>query len=406
MSLRLRLNLLVAGMNLFFLLALAWVLLDNQREAIEEEIEAVHRVTAQMLGTTAQTSQFFGPVPTVMAGFVESLGRVRANEIRLYDASGQIRYTSPASTYKAGRRAPDWFETLMRPKLDATVLSLPGTRIEILPDASRAILDAWDAMTRIMLLGLIFIAALHVALLHLLRHLLQPTEADARRLIATTQALDENREVTRLIQGGIEAERKRLARELHDELGQSVTAIRLIATTVARSGSRMSPTQGVAKIDEIAASLYDGMHRIVRELRPAVLEQPDLPAALQDLAREWRTRHPEVQIELQLHGDLGDLGEAVTLAIFRAVQESLTNVLKHAAAEHVWVQVSRAGELLEVSVVDDGKGTSVPGFARSGHGLMGMRERILALGGVLESGVAQEGGFRVSIRLHLSGEYS
>ncbi|MBI5109434.1 MAG: sensor histidine kinase [Rhodocyclales bacterium] len=404
MSLRLRLNLLVAGLNLGFLAALTWLMVDNHRSAIQEEIEAAHRVTIQMLGTAAQTSRVFGSAPAVMFDYLKSLGRVRANEIRLYSDDGVLRYESPPSTYKAGRRAPDGFEALMRPKLATTVIGLPGARIQIVPDASRAILDAWDSVTAIFLLGLGFVAVLHVALLLFLRHLLRPTEADALRLVATTRQLAENREVIRLIQTGVEEERKRLARELHDELGQSVTAIRLIAASIARGNGSGGAVPGSAKIDEIAASLYDSVHRIVRELRPAVLEQPDLAAALADLGREWRVRHPEIELDLKLEGDLGDLGEAMTLAVFRCVQEALTNALKHAQASRVELAVRRRDGRLEASIEDNGRGVAADGPPGSGHGLVGMRERVVALGGRLEAAAGAEGGFRVSMSLPLPGD--
>lgn len=403
MSLRLRLNLLVAGLNLGFLVALSWLMVDNYRNAIQEEIEAAHRVTVQMLGTAAQSSRVFGPAPVVMLDYLQSLGRVRANEIRLYSNDGVLRYESPPTTYKAGRRAPDWFELRMRPTLKATVIGLSGARIEILPDASRAVLDAWDSMRAIVLLGLGFVALLHVALLLFLRRLLRPTEADARRLVATTQQLAENREVMRLIQAGVEEERKRLSRELHDELGQSVTAIRLIAASIARGNGSGDAVQGSAKINEIAAGLYDSVHRIVRELRPAVLEQPDLAAALADLGREWRVRHPEIELALRLEGDLGDLGEAITLAVFRCVQEALTNVLKHAQASRIDLAVARRDGRLEASIEDNGR-AAASAAAEAGHGLVGMRERVLALGGSLEAGTRAAGGFRVSMVLPLPGD--
>ncbi|MCX7169675.1 MAG: hypothetical protein NTY41_05115, partial [Proteobacteria bacterium] len=197
MSLRLRLNLLVAILNLGFLAALTWLQVDSHRSSINEEIVAAHRVTVQMLGTAAQTSRVFGSAPATMVGFLQGLGRIRANEIRLYSADGAIRYTSPPTRYKAGRNAPEWFASLMRPSLEATVIGLDGAaRIEIVPDASRAILDAWDSMTAVFLLGLGFVAVLHGALLLFLRRLLRPTEADAQRLVVTTQELAENREVT------------------------------------------------------------------------------------------------------------------------------------------------------------------------------------------------------------------
>ncbi len=403
MSLRLRLNLLVAALNLGFLGALTWLLIDNHRNSIQEEIEAAHRVTVQMLGSAAQTSPVFGPAPVVMVNFLQSLGRVRANDIRLYTADGVLRYSSPPSAYKAGRTAPDWFGGLMRSTVEATVIGLPGARIEIVPDASRAVLDAWDSMTAIFLLGLGFVAMLHVALLLFLRRLLRPTEADARRLVATTQELAENREVMRLIEAGIEQERKRLARELHDELGQSVTAIRLIATSISRSSEAPGVTQGAGKVNEIAAGLYDSVHRIVRELRPAVLEQPDLAAALADLGREWRIRNPDIDLSMVLEGDLGDLGEELTLAVFRCVQEALTNVLKHAGATRVRLAVAQREDRLEAIIEDDGQGEP-NALAGSGHGLVGMRERVATLGGSLETGMRPEGGFRVSIVLPLAGD--
>ena len=404
MSLRLRLNLLVAMLNLGFLAALTWLLIVDYRNSIQEEIEAAHRVTVQMLGNAAQTSRVFGPAPEVMVSFLQSLGRVRANDIRLYSSDGVLRYSSPPSTYKAGRRAPEWFEAWMGSKVKATVISMPGARIEIAPDASRAVLDAWDSMTAIFLLGLAFVAVLHTALLLFLRRLLRPTEVDARRLVTTTQELAENREVMRLIEAGIEEERKRLSRELHDELGQSVTAIRLIATSIARNSEDSGVTQGAGKVNEIAAGLYDSVHRIVRELRPAVLEQPDLAAALQDLGREWRLRHRDVELVLDLEGDLGDLGEALTLAVFRSVQEALTNVLKHAGASRVRLAVTRGDGRLEARIEDDGQGASAE-LMGSGHGLVGMRERVVALGGSLEAGLCPDGGFRVRIVLPLPGDF-
>jgi two-component system sensor histidine kinase UhpB len=267
------------------------------------------------------------------------------------------------------------------------------------------VLDAWDNVTAVFLLGLGFVAVLHVSLLLFLRRLLRPTEADALRLVTTTRQLAENREVTRLIQAGVEEERKRLSRELHDELGQSVTAIRLIAASISRSGESAGAMQGSAKINEIAAGLYDSVHRIVRELRPAVLEQPDLAAALADLGREWRARHPQIDLVLKLDGDLGDLGEAATLAAFRCVQEALTNVLKHAGARRVEVFVRRRDDSLEAAIDDDGQGPAIGGAA-SGHGLVGMRERVEALGGSLEATARAGGGFRVSMVLPLPGDSS
>lgn len=447
MSLRLRLSLLLGVLNLGFLAVLLALLLGNQRASIAEEITAAHRVTVQLLGTAAQTSGLMGPAPLVMETFLHRLGRVRANEIRLYDSQGRLRYVSPPSHYKEGRQAPEFFARLMTPQLEATWFDLPGARLAIVPDASRAILDAWDDLTTLVLLWLGFFIVLQASLLLFLRHLLRPAEAllagldqlahgrfttrlaespvsewreltsgfnrvaaalergqaEQRELLRTTEALAENREVTRLIESGIEAERKRLARELHDELGQSVTAIRLIATSLARHPETSAEIAAAAgKINEVAASLYDGVQRIVRELRPAVLERSDLAAALEELAREWRQRHPEIALHLATRGDCSHLGEVLTLAAFRVVQEALTNVLKHAAARRVDIEVCRKADALTVCVRDDGRGQVSPAGMR--RGLAGMRERAALLGGTLAAGPAEDGGFCVILGLPLNGE--
>jgi two-component system, NarL family, sensor histidine kinase UhpB len=399
MNLRWRLTLLVGALNAMFLVGLTWLLVDNHRSSIREELEATHRITVQMLTSSAQLSRMFGPVPAVMGGYLQDLGHVRGSEIRLYSDDEELRYVSPSSTYKPGRRAPAWFEDLMRPAMEATVLRLPGARIEILPDASKAILDAWDTIVVVEMLGLGLVVVMTGALLFLLRHLLRPTEDDARRLVATTQELAENRVVTRLIQAGIEDERKRVARELHDEMGQSITAIRLIAATLARTTERSMVEGNAARINEIAASLYDGVHRIVRELRPTALEQQDLAAALHDFVREWQIRQPKKNFGLVIDGDLANLDEAVTLAVFRCIQEAVTNALKHAAAGRIDIHVSLQDDILQASIVDDGAPVEDQDRPGSGSGLVGMRERICAVGGEFDAGRIPEGGFRVALRI-------
>jgi signal transduction histidine kinase len=116
-----------------------------------------------------------------------------------------------------------------------------------------------------------------------------------------------------------------------------------------------------------------------------VLEQPDLAAALVDLVREWRVRHPDIELNMTLEGDLGDLGEGLTLAVFRAVQEALTNVLRHAGASTVGLFVATRDGHLEATIEDDGQGAT-EGLTGAGVGLVGMRERVVALGGRLPGG--------------------
>lgn len=434
MSLRLRLNLLLALLNLGFLAALGALLVSNERDSIREEITAGHRITVQLLGMVARTSPLVGPPPLVMYDFLQRLGRVRANDIRLYDAANVLRYRSPAATYKAGREAPQWFARLLAPRLAVTDIALPGARLEVEPEPSRAILDAWDDLL-VLGGGLLALAvALQIILQWFIARLLQPAdsllgglqrlargdfavrlpppavaewrdmnegfnrvaaalgarEAEQRELAAATLALADQRVTTRLIQDGIEAERKRVARELHDELGQSVTAIRLVAASIAqRQDSPAEAVQAAGHITQIAAGLYDGVQRIVRELRPAVLDDADLAAALDDLAREWRRHHPAPELTLTRHGDCADLGEATSLTAFRLVQEALTNAVRHSRPQRIAIDVRRDDAGLTLAVRNDGP--PLAASAGSGQGLAGMKERVAALGGTLRAGPLADG---------------
>ena len=122
-----------------------------------------------------------------------------------------------------------------------------------------------------------------------------------------------------------------------------------------------------------------------------------------EIAREWRTRHPDIALHLELEGDCGDLGEAITLTLFRAVQEALTNVLKHAAASAVHIRIANSNGSITANIEDNGRGNSIT-TSGSRQGLAGMKERVAALHGTLAAEPRAEGGFRVSIRLPLNGE--
>ena len=129
------------------------------------------------------------------------------------------------------------------------------------------------------------------------------------------------------------------------------------------------------------------MHGIIRQLRPTALDHLGLSETLRDAVSAWRARHPEISCELKMEGEVEGLGEAVNITIYRIVQECLTNVVRHAAARSVEVQVSRAqdaarGDVVRVTVRDDGKGLAQDGDRDSArYGLMGMRERVQALDG-------------------------
>jgi signal transduction histidine kinase len=208
-----------------------------------------------------------------------------------------------------------------------------------------------------------------------------------RRAEEAERALGESRRLTQLIQEHVEDERRHLARELHDELGQSVTAIRSIGTSIAHRTRESAPEIHASSrmIVDVAARLYDGMHDIVRRLRPSALDHLGLRGAVEGAVQAARVQHPGVEVALATEGDLDGLGEAVNIGAYRIVQECVTNALRHSGATRIDVSLRRVapdGTRLELEVRDNGRGlAAAPSGSASRFGILGVQERVEALGG-------------------------
>jgi signal transduction histidine kinase len=233
----------------------------------------------------------------------------------------------------------------------------------------------------------------------------------ARRLAIEArlrEALVANRELARRGVAMQEEERRNLARELHDELGQYLNAIKIDAVCL-----RDCPEAGAAEARRSAASIISVTDRlqlvvrdIVRRLRPPGLDELGLSAALENCIEGWRRRLPSIEISVAVAEDLGRLDEATNITLYRLVQEGLTNVAKHARADRVEILMeerpaaSRAGSEVVLSMRDNGVG-SAPSPPLSGWGLVGMRERVEALKGRFDVTSGHEGfGFVASLPVH------
>jgi len=231
----------------------------------------------------------------------------------------------------------------------------------------------------------------------------------ALRKLAEAQlaaALTDNRRLAQQYVELQEAERKALARELHDELGQYLNVIKLDAVRI-RDDARASPDavhRQASTIVENCNHTHGALATLMRELRPAGLDELGLAAAVEHCVQTWRTRLPEVSLALSISGDFTTLPESIAVTLYRLVQEALTNIAKHAAARHVSVRLDRAGEpgavgeRAEVIVADDGVGTATA-LPTRGLGLLGMRERVMALQGKLAFTSAPGQGFELSAQI-------
>jgi glucose-6-phosphate-specific signal transduction histidine kinase len=235
-------------------------------------------------------------------------------------------------------------------------------------------------------------------------------ELAARRIAEAQLArvLEENRTLARENVRIQESERKHLARELHDELGQYLNAIKLDAVAVRDSPaldepSRRSAVAIVRAVDHVH-TVVSGM---IARLRPVGLDELGLTAALENCVHHWRERHPGTEVRLALRGEFEGLEESLSLTVYRLVQEGLTNIDKHARAGHVEIVLERVGaaqesaERLALTVADDGCGMD-PDAPTGRFGLRGMRERVEMAGGTFELVSALNEGTRLRATLPVS----
>ncbi len=212
------------------------------------------------------------------------------------------------------------------------------------------------------------------------------TEAELR------DVLRQNRQLTKRLIALQEEEYRKLARELHDELGQSLTAIKAEAVLIDTHNRGQSKVihESAESIVNIGNHIYDVVYSMMRRLRPSVLDDLGLIATLEAFVREWKSRRPGLPCTLIVSGDLDGLGEDVNITIYRVVQECMTNVLRHAAASQVSIALTRHatdGEkgVVRLEVKDDGRGITGDKATKTGRrfGLLGIRERVEGLGGQL-----------------------
>ncbi len=218
---------------------------------------------------------------------------------------------------------------------------------------------------------------------------LEQTHSDLQSLAKVKASIQEN-------------ERKRVARELHDELGQHLSALKMDLASLRTAPDRDAVAARAAAMQELLDQTVASVRRIAADMRPLMLDDLGLNAAIEWLAHE-AARRMGIEVDLDLDESEPLLSDQAVIALYRMVQEALNNVARHAHASHVWIEMRhRAAELVLV-VQDDGVGFGPQALHKKGsYGLMGLRERASMFGGQLEVENPPDGGGRVTVRLPLS----
>jgi signal transduction histidine kinase len=235
---------------------------------------------------------------------------------------------------------------------------------------------------------------------HAIRQRIVEAETAQRRVL---QAEHEREEIERR---AVLQERTRIAREMHDVVGHSVSVMTVQAAAVRRllTESQTREREALLAVEETGREALTEMRRVVTVLRDP---NEDLvlapPPGLSQLPRLLdHARSSGLPVDLTVEGRPVRLPVGVDLAAYRVIQESLTNALRHAEADRAQVHVRYAGDSLEVEVTDNGRGGTSHDADAAGHGIAGMRERVGAYHGRLDAGPGPTGGYRVLALLPVS----
>ena len=226
-------------------------------------------------------------------------------------------------------------------------------------------------------------------------------------ILQRQRAEEAHQQVLRRLSEAQETERGRISRELHDRLGQDLTALKLGLQSIRKQSPPSAEVrQGIGKLDQLANGLMQDIHRLAWELRPSALDDLGLEMALSRYTTEWSA---SAGVPLDFHG-AGDSGQRLPLeyetALYRVAQEALTNVVRHAKAKRVSVLLERRPGCVSLIVEDDGRGFDAESVLREPAtqgklGLLGMQERVKLIGGSLEIESATGAGTTVFVRLPL-----
>ncbi|BBB60364.1 hypothetical protein UNDKW_2091 [Undibacterium sp. KW1] len=214
---------------------------------------------------------------------------------------------------------------------------------------------------------------------------------------------DELTQLSSALQSIREEERKHIARELHDDLGQLLAALRMDLSLLQRDSVLTGKTQQtINSMDQLLLTSITTLRRIATDLRPRALDEGGLYFALQTLQKDFSQRHG-ITCDLLANEEQLTLDDAHSTAIFRIVQESLTNVVRHADATEVQITFERSPDSLSFSIIDNGKGIEADEMRKSrSFGLVGMRERVKAMHGEFLVDSQPGEGTQLKINLPLS----
>ncbi|MBD3635699.1 MAG: HAMP domain-containing protein [Methylophaga sp.] len=442
MSLKLRLLIIVTIILLINFAAAGYLMVQNARQALAEEMASSTQLAKGLLVNALPTLRFSNDLSERLTLIVDSVRHTRHIRAWFEDMNGQPLIGQEDQTGFFNKPdAPDWFIRMMEPEAVAfRRLITKGSKsygyLVVEADPSDEVTEVWQDINTLFWLGLVFLllilALIYMALRQGLKPLSQLSDAlghleqgdfDARvdttavkelnpiqiRFNHMASVLEKTMAENHALAGNMlslqESERRDLARELHDELAPCLFGIRVDLGEIERLAEEKQIPQieeKVTSVKTITNHIQSLVRKMLSRLRPMTLDDLGLAEALRDMLHNWRDRQPEIDWEWDFVGDFHDLPDTLQVTVYRVVQECTTNCVRHANASHVKVEVRRDGDAMKVAVTDDGKGLD-SNMVR-GFGLIGMRERVTALGGRIAFDTEEGHGLQVRVLIPLKGE--
>ncbi|MDH5358192.1 MAG: histidine kinase [Gammaproteobacteria bacterium] len=442
MSLKFRIVVIVTIILLINFTAAGFFMVQNARQALVAEMESSTKLAKGLLINALPTLRFSKDLGIRLTAIVDSVRDTRHIRSWFEDMHGQplIGLESEKIGFIHKPDAPNWFIKLMEPEAVAfRRLITKGSKsygyLVVEADPSDEVTEVWRDVQVLFWLGTFFLVLI-VGLVYIaLRQGLTPLDQLAKALgnlekgdfsarVETSvvkeltpiqirfnhmagvleKTMAENHALAGNMLAVQETERRDLARELHDELGPCLFGIRVDLAEIERIAGEHLLTEieeKVGSVKTITNHIQSLVRKMLSRLRPMTLDDLGLADALRDMLRNWRDRQPEIDWEWDFVGDFRMLPDTVQVTVYRIVQECTTNCVRHAHAHHVKVEIRLEAQALKVSVTDDGIGLDT-NVAR-GFGLIGMRERVSALGGRIAFDTAESRGLQVRVLIPLKG---
>lgn len=444
MSLQLKLNLMITFLLISLLGVSAFSITKNAREDVRAEVEStsnlvLHLLDAEIIHYTSDFGWLNRGADGKSSIFrLNSLGNIRHLKIDFYDVNRHLRETNRSSAQQNDIEAPpQWFIKAM----DLSSLADNEKRknivlngrflgeLVITPDPTYEMAEVWeDTIGLLSLVGVFFVLMnllSYFAVKYTFRPVKQITDAlkhleegefesrlpefkqvELREIglkfnaMADTlqQSTQNNHRLTQQIINLQEDERKRLAQDIHDEIGQYLTAIHVDASAITGAKKLSTAKESAQAISSVTRQMMHTIHDLLQRLRPRVLDELGLSLALAELVHHWRQRNRNIVLIHNIGNQLGVVDESVAVTAYRILQECLTNVSKHAQARRLSIQVRHDSKNLYMEIEDDGNGFD-PNQMTSGYGLAGMRERVQGLLGDMNITSDLGSGTKINITL-------